>query len=130
MHRHQRDPDGFGKEEAFSYSGPTHISVRSEKYASFIADTHAYDFETLLSVKPLMMTELNYVKSVIIIFVDRWWAGRKPLLSEGQELCHSIVVEEIQPGQFNELPTWENEIKMPYSTVERFFKSTETTLRA
>lgn len=67
------DPDGFGKEEAVGYSGPTHISIRSGKHASSTANTHAYDFESLLSVsafKPLMMTESNTVKPVIIIFVD------------------------------------------------------------
>ncbi|KAK4878758.1 hypothetical protein RN001_011264 [Aquatica leii] len=58
---------------AVGYSGPTHISIRSGKQASSTANTHTYDFESVLSVsafKPLMMTESNTVKPVIIIFVD------------------------------------------------------------
>ncbi|CAG9584279.1 unnamed protein product [Danaus chrysippus] len=67
------EPNSFGKEEAVGYSGPTHISIRSGKHASSTANTHAYDFQSLLSIpsfKPLMMTESNTVKPVIIIFVD------------------------------------------------------------
>ncbi|XP_049318606.1 uncharacterized protein LOC125780364 isoform X2 [Bactrocera dorsalis] len=67
------EPNNFGKEEAVGYSGPTYISIRSGKHASSTANTHAYDFESLLSqpsFKPLMMAESNTVKPVIIIFVD------------------------------------------------------------
>ncbi|GBP23661.1 hypothetical protein EVAR_80278_1 [Eumeta japonica] len=67
------EPNNFGKEEAVGYSGPTHISIRSGKHSSSTANTHAYDFKSLLSIpsfKPLMMTESNTVKPVIIIFVD------------------------------------------------------------
>lgn len=67
------EPNNFGREEAVGYSGPTHISIRSGKHSSSTANTHAYDFESLLSIpsfKSLMMTESNTVKPVIIIFVD------------------------------------------------------------
>lgn len=63
--------NNFGKD--VGYSGPTHISIRSGKHTSSTANTHAYDFESLLSIpsfKPLMMTESNTEKPVIIIFVD------------------------------------------------------------
>lgn len=51
------EPNNFGKEEAVGYSGPTHISIRSGKHTSSTANTHAFNFESLLSIpsfKPLI----------------------------------------------------------------------------
>lgn len=64
------DSDGFGKEGAVDYSGPTHIFIRSGKHSSFTVNTHTYDFESLLTYKPLIMTKSKTVKPVILMFVD------------------------------------------------------------
>ena len=67
-------PNGLGKPEAISYSGPTYIAIRSGKHSSSTAYAHALDFERLLQL-PEFDTITKYgpdkvVKPVIVITVD------------------------------------------------------------
>ena len=67
-------PNGLGKPEAVSYSGPTYIAIRSGKHSSSSAYAHALDFERLLQL-PEFDTITKYgpdkvVKPVIVITVD------------------------------------------------------------
>ena len=43
-------PNGLGKPEAVSYSGPTYIAIRPGKHFSSIAYAHALNFERLLQL--------------------------------------------------------------------------------
>ena len=67
-------PNGLGKPEAVSYSGPTYIAIRSGKHSSSTAYAHALDFERLLQL-PEFNAIIKYgpdnaVKPVIVITVD------------------------------------------------------------
>ncbi|GBO27060.1 hypothetical protein AVEN_143994-1 [Araneus ventricosus] len=62
-----------GQSKALGYSGPTFIAIRSGKHSSSTANTHAQDFETLLTLKEfeeLVKTEEGFIKPVIIVTVD------------------------------------------------------------
>ena len=67
-------PNGLGKPEAVSYSGPTYIAIRSGKYSSSTAYAHAFDFERLLQLHEFdTITKYgpdNAVKPVLVITVD------------------------------------------------------------
>lgn len=66
-------PDGMGKEEAVTYSGPTYIAIRSGRHDSSTAASHALDFHRLLDLeefRPFLKTEDGQVKPVVIISVD------------------------------------------------------------
>ncbi|GBN75368.1 hypothetical protein AVEN_247628-1 [Araneus ventricosus] len=59
-----------GQSKAVGYSGPTFIAISSGKHSSSTANTHAQDFETLLTLKEfeeLVKTEGGFIKPVIII---------------------------------------------------------------
>ena len=67
-------PNGLGKPEAVSYSGPTYIAIRSGKYSSSTAYAHALGFERLLQLHEFdTITKYgpdNAVKPVLVITVD------------------------------------------------------------
>ncbi|XP_071575574.1 uncharacterized protein [Temnothorax nylanderi] len=66
-------PEGMGKPEAVTYSGPTYIAIRSGKHSSSSARTHGLDLERLMELKEfqsLAKTDDNRVKPVVIITVD------------------------------------------------------------
>lgn len=66
-------PSMLGQPQAVGYSGPTYIAVRSGKHSSSTANTHAQDFETLLSLEDfqaLTKTDHGFVKPVVIMTVD------------------------------------------------------------
>lgn len=66
-------PNGQGKPEAVSYSGPTYIAIRSGKHSSSTAATHAFDFQKLVdldSFKEILRTEDGLVKPILIITAD------------------------------------------------------------
>lgn len=65
--------DGMGEPNAVTYSGPTHIAIRSGKHSSSTAGTHASDFERLIDLEhfqSLARTENGKVKPVVIMSVD------------------------------------------------------------
>ena len=67
-------PNGLGKPEAVSYSGPTFIAILSGKHSSSTAYAHALGFERLLQLHEFdTITKYgpdNAVKPVLIITVD------------------------------------------------------------
>ena len=67
-------PNGLGKPEAVSYSGPTYIAIRSGKHSSSTAYAHALDFERLLQLHEFdTITKYgpdNAAKPVLVITVD------------------------------------------------------------
>ena len=66
-------PDGDGRPESVSYSGPTYIAIRSGKHCSSTAETHAVDLQRLLeleSFQSFVKTREGTVKPVMIITVD------------------------------------------------------------
>lgn len=66
-------PKMAGQSKAIGYSGPTFIAIRSGKHSSSTANTHAQDFETLLTLKEfeeLVKTKEGFIKPVIIVTVD------------------------------------------------------------
>lgn len=65
--------NGEGDPRCATYSGPTHISIRSGKHCSSTAETHAEDLKELLTLdnfKPLMTTPDGSTKPVMIVTVD------------------------------------------------------------
>ncbi|ESO11249.1 hypothetical protein HELRODRAFT_183352 [Helobdella robusta] len=64
---------GYGAKEAVTYSGPTFISVRSEKHSSSNAMSHARDFERLMKLPEfdtITKTMDQNAKPIFIFFVD------------------------------------------------------------
>ncbi|XP_065667833.1 uncharacterized protein LOC124808903 isoform X1 [Hydra vulgaris] len=67
-------PDGLGKSDAVSHSGPTYVAIRSGKHSSSTAYAHGLDFERLLtlpefdSITKDPLTKL--VKPVVVFSVD------------------------------------------------------------
>lgn len=65
--------NGFGDPKAVSYSGPTHIAIRSGKHSSSTAATHTADTEKLVELegfKKFMLDTEGNVKPVLIMKVD------------------------------------------------------------
>ncbi|GBP43606.1 hypothetical protein EVAR_32172_1 [Eumeta japonica] len=65
--------DGMGRPEAVTYSGPTHVAIRSGKHSSSSARTHSIDLEHLMELiefQSLAKTDYNSIKPVIIMTVD------------------------------------------------------------
>ncbi|KAL9693760.1 hypothetical protein quinque_013045 [Culex quinquefasciatus] len=65
--------DGFGDKGAVSYSGPTHVSVRSGKHSKSTAYSHARDLDHVFSLeefKCLVKTPDGQPKPILILTVD------------------------------------------------------------
>ena len=63
----------FNEKGRLSYSGPTHIAIRSGKHDSSTAFTHLHDFAELMELedfKGLAKTEEGEAKPIVMIFVD------------------------------------------------------------
>ncbi|KAK3932313.1 Carbamoyl-phosphate synthase arginine-specific large chain [Frankliniella fusca] len=66
-------PNKLGKTDAVSYSGPTHIVIRSGKHSSSSAATHAEDTDKMFameSLRPYVRASDGGIKPVLILKVD------------------------------------------------------------
>ena len=66
-------PQGMGRSNAVSYSGPTFIGIRSGKHGSSNASTHANDLDTVVHSKEfsgLAKNSIGDVKPIFMITVD------------------------------------------------------------
>ena len=67
-------PDGLGKPDAVTYSGPTYIGIRSGKHSASTAYAHGLDFERVLSLPEFdIITKdpvTKMIKPVVVFSVD------------------------------------------------------------
>ena len=96
-------PNGLGKPEAVSYSGPTYIAIRSGKHSSSTAYAHTLDFERLLQLPEFdtitMQVWTRQSSETCHCHYYRWWYRCRPVGWSGDgEVRESNKVELMKSG--------------------------------